>query len=118
MINSKTLEQLADNTFFTVKFVKNNGEVRTLNGRTGVKKYVNPLTKGESEKQKEHKEREDILVVCDNDIIKKAETDNVPEDEIWRLRPYRNVKCGRILEVKAKGLHLKRNSLEDNFEKL
>ncbi len=37
---TKALEIIDSGKFFSCKFVKQNGEVRTLRGRTGVRKYI------------------------------------------------------------------------------
>jgi len=49
----KTFKNLVGNKFFTATFVKKDGSLRTMNARLGVKKHLNPLSKGRSEAHKQ-----------------------------------------------------------------
>lgn len=114
-ILNSSIKKLAQVTIFSVTFIKKNGEVRHMQCRTGVKKYLNPNSKGLTDNQKKAKQEFNHLTVVDMGIIKKAklDLDKATPDEIYAIRPYRNIPCDRVLEVKAKGLHLQRGSITD-----
>jgi len=40
MTKTEVLKHIDSGKFFSCKFVKQNGEIRTLRGRTGVRKYI------------------------------------------------------------------------------
>ena len=95
-ILNSSIRKLADGTIFHVTFIKKDGTVRHMQCRTGVKKHLNPDSRGLSDKQKEAKVVNNHLTVFDMTKL-----------------GYRNIPCDRVLEVKSKGLHLKRESITD-----
>ncbi len=117
-ILNSSIKKLADDTLFSVTFLKKDGTLRHMVCRTGVSKYLNPNSKGLSERQKESKEEFNLLTVYDNGVISQAEKAGLPKDQWYTLRPYRDIPCDRILEVKARGLHFKRKSIEDTVWEL
>lgn len=95
-ILNSSIKKLADSTIFHVTFIKKDGTVRYMQCRTGVKKHLNPNSRGLSDKQIEAKKVNNHLSVFD-----------------MTKRAYRTIPCDRILEVKSKGLHLKREKITD-----
>lgn len=118
-ILNSTIKALVDDTFFSVTFITKKGEVRHMQCRTGVSKYLNPDSRGQTQKQKDAVNENNLLTVADANIIRKAKEEKGidihvdPPELLKTIRPYRYVPCDRLLEFKAKGLHIKRNSVED-----
>lgn len=110
------IKKFADNTLFSVTFIKTKGGLRTMVCRTGVHKYLNPNSVGLTENQKKAKDEYNLLTVYDNEVITKAERENIPPDQWWTLRPYRNIPCDNILEVRGRGMRIHRPDLKSEFK--
>lgn len=80
--------------FCTVTFVTKSGEIRTINGRTGVKKYI----KGTGDRSKETVSK--YLLVWTRNGSR-------------RFDAARNIARDRIVEFKAHGVIGKRNKFSD-----
>ena len=80
--------------FCTVTFVKNNGEVKTINGRTGVKKYI----KGTGSRSVETSNK--YLLVWTRNGSRKFDA-------------ARNIAKDRIISIKAHGVKAQRNDYSD-----
>lgn len=94
------IKSLASNTFFSVRFVKKDGSIRDMRCRFGVKKNLNPNSKGLTETQSKSLANSPYLVVTDLD--KEA---------------YRKINISTILSLKARRLTISRESLEEDFVK-
>ena len=79
--------------FCTVTFVKENGEIRTINGRTGVKKYL----KGN---KRSVKTEELYLLLWTRNGSNKFDA-------------ARNIARDRIISIKAHGVLAKKNNLSE-----
>ena len=79
-VNYNELKQVLGNKFFTVTFIKNNGETRKLNGRLGVTKHLKGGTKSFSDK--------DHNIITVFDLKKKA---------------YRSFHIDTVIDIKFKG---------------
>ena len=79
--------------FCTVTFVKENGEIRTINGRTGVKKYL------KGNKRSELAEKLYLLIWTRNG----SRSFDAP----------RNIARNRIISIKAHGVLAKKNNLSE-----
>ena len=84
----------ATGQFCTVTFIKENGEIRTINGRTGVKKYI----KGTGERSKETQAK--YLLVWTRNGSR-------------RFDAPRNIARDRIISIKAHGVLAKKNNLSE-----
>lgn len=80
--------------FCTVTFVTNSGEIRTINGRTGVKKYI----KGTGERSKETQAK--YLLVWTRNGSR-------------RFDAARNIARDRIIGIKAHGVLAKKNNFSE-----
>jgi hypothetical protein len=117
-VKNSVLKEFAGGKIFSTTFVKKNGSIRLMVCRTGVSKYLNPDSKGLSDKQKEATDKYNLLTVLDNQILLKSGLDlnNLTEDQLKSLKPYRRISCDRILEIKGQGLHWKRESLDEELQ--
>ena len=97
-INKHYIKTLAGDTFFSVRFIKKDGSIRDMRCRFRVKKNLNPNSKGLTPTQVEELANSPYLIVTD--IDKDA---------------YRKVNISTILRLKARGLILSRESLEEDF---
>ena len=79
--------------FCTVTFIKENGEIRTINGRTGVKKYLKGY-------QRSAKAEALYLLVWTRDGSRKFDAP-------------RNIARDRIISIKAHGIKAQRNNLSE-----
>lgn len=93
MIND-FLKEFAEDSIFSVKFIKADGSERMMRCRTGVKKYINPQTKGMSDGQLQNLKDNNILRVFD-----------------MEKQAYRSIPCDSVLEIKGQGLQFSRESL-------
>lgn len=78
MHRAQTIEQVGDGKFYTIVFRKANGEVRTINCRTGVTRHLKGGEKYYDDSQ------HNILTVYD--LHKKG---------------YRSIRCDRIIEIRG-----------------
>lgn len=81
--------------FVSVQFVTKSGEVRTISGRTGVKKYV----KGTGSRSE--KVREEYLLL------------SIKGDDGRHFTEFRNIRKDRILAVKFDGKTMASNDASD-----
>lgn len=79
--------------FCTVTFVKENGEIHTINGRTGVKKYL------KGHKRSDLAEKLYLLIWTRNGSNKFDAARNIARD--------------RIISIKAHGVLAKKNNLSE-----
>jgi hypothetical protein len=94
-IDKKLLKEFGDNKLFTVTFIKKDGSVRHMTCRNGVKKHLNPNSRGMSEAQLENLELNNILRVFE-----------MPAGQ------YRSIPCDRLLEIKGHGYKFSRESID------
>lgn len=78
-MNKKMFKKLVGNKFFTVKFTKKDGTVRTLNGMLGVKKHLKGGVK--------RYDKSNLVTVYD-----------------LKAKGYRTVNLETLQEIKAHGL--------------
>ncbi len=117
-VKNSVLKEFAGGKIFSTKFVKKNGDIRVMVCRTGVSKYINPESKGLSEKQEEALDKYNLLTVIDNQVLINSglNLNNLTSEELKSLKPYRRISCDRILEIKGNGLHWKRESLDEELQ--
>lgn len=82
---------VATGQFCTVTFITSKGEIRTINGRTGVRKYVKGTGKRTSETDAKY-----LLLWC--------------RDGSPAFNAPRNVARDRIISVKAHGIKCEKNN--------
>lgn len=80
MNRNDVLEKIGDNSIVSVRFTKKNGEVRTLNGRLGVKKHLKGGQKSFDDAEK------NLVTIYD-----------------LQAKGYRSFSVDRLLELKAHG---------------
>lgn len=81
-IDRELLKEATKNQFFTVEFIKKDGTLRKMNCRTGVKKHLNPNSKGLSELAKN--------AIIDNNLLR-----------VWEdaSNSYKTINCDSIIKV-------------------
>jgi len=85
--------------FCTVTFITNSGEIRTINGRTGVKKYQNGVAKYKTAEQVAQTERDYLLIYTRCGSV--------------RFDAPRNINRLNIISVKAHGIKAQKNAASD-----
>lgn len=97
-IKKEYLRSLVGNTIFGITFIKKDKTIRDMKCRFGVKKNLNPNSRGLSEKQKEAYKNSPYLTVTDIDQDK-----------------YKRINVDTILSIRARGIKIERKNTTDNF---
>lgn len=115
-MNRQFLKSLAGGTIFSVKFIKKDGSLRTMTCRLGVKKHLNPSSRGLTDNQKQADVDNNCLRVTDMALANRLEKGITTDAKGKTIRsPYRTIPINRVLYIKARGAVAERDSLEENF---
>ncbi len=103
-LDRDTIKLLNKRKFFTVQFIKKDNSLRKMNCRIGAAKFASP-TAVKSEAQSSVDDRYNFLTV----------TEVIGGGKSIATQP-RKINCNTILSIKAVGLHIHRDSLEEQFK--
>lgn len=103
-LDRDTIKLLNKRKFFTVQFIKKDNSLRKMNCRIGAAKFASP-TAVKSEAQSSVDDRYNFLTV----------TEVIGGGKSIATQP-RKINCNTILSIKAVGLYIHRDSLEEQFK--
>ena len=105
-VQADLIKELAGGTIFQLRYMNSKGKIRFINCRAGVKKAINPNTRGLTDKQKKVRKDNNLLTVADMKLVQEGK------------HPYKSLRCDRLLEVKVRGKHFKREKITDEWKEL